>query len=235
MDIKPTLESNKSSDRVKLRIYNPCPPIPIHKIKVLDDNTNRLGVMGAEIFSEMNNKLRKKNYLLPFLTGLRMDYGWRLDKKLELNTKGIGDSGYLFAVNEKGETEMKCSHYLKRFRIINEDGFWQMYLLYHSWSVMPAYWHGLYGLRGYVFSLSDIRYIENMYDSDKEIFSKNKELLPRIDVRKNFADIVATYWDDQEGLCRETVRIIVDDDGRMISIKRTGREVLVEPHIFFCY
>jgi hypothetical protein len=183
----------------------------------------------------MSNKLRKNNYLLPFLTGLRIDYGWRLDKKLELDENTIGDNSYIFLVNEKGETDMDRSSYLKRFRIIDKDGFWQMYLLYHSWSVMPAWWHGLYGLRGYVFSLPDINYIENMYDSDKEIFSRDKTLLPQIEVGRNSAKIKATYWDDQEGLCRETVRIIVDDDGRLISYKRIKREVLVGIHVIINY
>ena len=229
------MEANKVSDRIRMRIYNKCTPIPVHKILELDENTNRLGMMGANICSEMSNKLRKKNYLLPFLTGLRMDYGWRLDKKLDLNKNSIGDSSHLFAVNEKEEVDMDRSSYLKRFRIINEDGFWQMYLLYHAWSVMPAWWHGLYGLRGYVFTLSDIKHIENMYDSDKEIFSKRKDLLPQMNIGRSFANIKATYWDDQEGLCRETVRIIVDDDGRVISIKRIKKDVLVPNHIHFCY
>lgn len=227
--------TNKVSDRVRMRIYNDCTPIPVHKILELDENTNMLGMMGANICSEMSNKLRKKNYLLPFLTGLRMDYGWRLDKKLDLNKNSIGDSSRLFAVNEKEEVDMDRSSYLKRFRIIDEDGFWQMYLLYNAEDVMPAWWHGLYGLRGYVFTLSDIKYIENMFDSDKEIFSKRKDLLPEIEVGKNFAKIKATYWDDQEGLCRETVRIIVDDDGRLISYKRIKREVLVGIHIIITY
>lgn len=223
------------TNQVKMMIYNRCTPIPVHKIYELDENTNRLGMMGANICSEMSNKLRKNNYLLPFLTGLRIDYGWRLDKKLELDENTIGDNSYIFLVNEKGETDMDRSSYLKRFRIIDKDGFWQMYLLYHSWSVMPAWWHGLYGLRGYVFSLPDINYIENMYDSDKEIFSRDKTLLPQIEVGRNFAKIKATYWDDQEGLCRETVRIIVDDDGRLISYKRIKREVLVGIHVIINY
>ena len=229
------MERSKIPNRIRMRIYNDCTPIPFHKISLMDDKTNRLGIMGAEICCEMNNKLRKKNYLLPFLTGLRMDYGWRLDKKLDLNEKSIGDSSYLFAINEKDEVDMNRSNYLKRFRIINEDGFWQMYLLYNTTSVMPAWWHGLYGLRGYVFTLSDIRQIENMEESDKETFSRKKLLLPKVNIMNNSANIKVTYWSDHEGLCRETVKITIDDDGRLTSIKRTKRDVLAPNHIIIDY
>ena len=100
---------------------------------------------------------------------------------------------------------------------------------------MPAWWHGLYVMRGYIFTLSDIKYIENMLDSDKATYSQKKLLLPKIKILKNSANIKVTYWSDHEGLCRETVKISVDDDGRMTSIQKTKRDVLVHNHIIIHY
>ena len=216
------------------RIYNDCTPIPIHKISSIDDKTNRLGVMGAEICCELNNKRRKKDYLLPHLTGLRLDYGWHLDRD-QPDERGTGDVSRLYTVSDNGEEDRDPMHYLKRFRIINEDGFWQMYLLYNAIRVMPAWCHGLYVMRGYIFTLSDIKYIENMLDSDKATYSQKKLLLPKIKILKNSANIKVTYWSDHEGLCRETVKISVDDDGRMTSIQKTKRDVLVHNHIIIHY
>ena len=217
------------------RIYNDCTPIPIHKISLTDDKTNRLGIMGAVICCEMNNHRRKKDYLLPYLTGLRIDYGWHLERSLAKMDCGLGDTSWVYAVNENGEEDKDQMHFLKRFRIVNDDGFWQMYLLYNAERVMPVWWHGLYVVRGYVFTLSDIRLIENMEDSDKETFSKKKLLLPKVNVIKNSANIKVTYWSDHDGFCRETVKITIDDDGRLTSIKRTKQEVLVPSNICICY
>ena len=211
----------------KMRIYNPHTPIPIHQISELDENTNRLGKMGAEICCEMNNTRRKKDFLLPYLTGLRMDYGWHLDRTTTLDMNSIGDVSRVFAVDENG-VEDHALNYLKRFRIINEDGFWQMYLLYNAASVMPAWWHGCYVLRGYVFTLSDIKYLEYMPAEDKKMFSQRKLLLPKVIKRKNSANVKVTYWHDNEGLCRETVKITVNGDGRVISYKTVKREVLYQ-------
>ena len=216
-------------------IYNDCTPIPIHKISLMDDKTNRLGIMGAEICCEMNNHRRKKDYLLPYLTGLRIDYGWQLERSLAKMDCGLGDTSWIYAVNESGEEDKDQMHFLKRFRILNDDGFWQMYLLYNAERVMPVWWHGHYVVRGYVFTLSDIRLIENMEDSDKETFSKKKLLLPKVNVMKNSANIKVTYWSDHDGFCRETVKITIDDDGRVTSIKRTKQEVLVPSNICICY
>ena len=124
------------------RIYNDCTPIPIHKISLMDDKTNRLGIMGAEICCEMNNHRRKKDYLLPYLTGLRIDYGWHLERSLAKMDCGLGDTSWIYAVNESGEEDKEQMHFLKRFRIVNDDGFWQMYLLYNAERVMPVWWHG---------------------------------------------------------------------------------------------
>lgn len=216
------------------RIYNNCTPIPIHKISLMDDKTNRLGVMGANICCELNNNRCKKGYVLPYLTGLRLDYGWHLDRDLP-NERGIGDTSWLYAVNENGEEDRDKEHYLSRFRIVNDDGFWQMYLLYIAENVMRAWWHGLYIMRGYIFTLSDIQYIKNMYDSDKETLSENRRLLPKIYIKNRIATIKATYWSDHKGLCQETVKIAIDEDGRLKSIKKISTDILIPNHVIFCY
>ena len=222
-------------DTKKTRIYNSCTPIPIHKISEFDDSTNRLGIMGAEICCEMNNKQRKKNYLLQFLTGLRLDYGWRLDRKLTLNTNSIGDSCHIYTVNENGEIDYDELSYLKRFRVINEDGFWQLYLLHIAETVMPAYWHGLYLMRGYIFTLNDLKYLEYLSNEEKKILSQKKLLLPKVKIQENGATIKVTYWADNDGLCRETVKILVDENSRMTSIKTIKREVISKTYIQICY
>ena len=193
-------------------------------------------MMGAEICCEINDICyRKRRYLLYFLTGLRLDDGWYLDRTFPKDDNFSGELSRLFAANDKGEVEYIKEHYLRRFRIISEDGFWQIYLLYNAISVMPAYWHGLYLMRGYIFTLSDIKYIENMKESDKAIFSKQKQLLPELKIKKNSATIIVTYWSDRKGLCRETVEINIDDDCRMTSIKTTKEEILVPNHIHIRY
>ncbi len=229
------METKKSSNRVKMKVYNSCTPIPIHKIKELDENTNRLGVMGAEICSEMNNKQRKKDYLLPFLTGLRLDYGWHLDRKIETEDNGFGDNCWVYAVNENGDIDRDEINYLKRFRVVNEDGFWQLYLLHNSITVMPAFWHGFYLVRGYVFTLKDLKYLEYMSDEDKELYSQKKLLLPKVSLRGNVATIKVTYWHDNDGLCRDTVKISVDEDGRMNSIKTARRDIIVKTFVHIMY
>lgn len=215
----------------KMRIYNSQTPIPIHQISELDGKTNRLGKMGAEICCEMNNTRRKKDYLLPYLSGLRIDYGWHLDSTTTLNMDDIGDVSKIFAVNEEGVKDNPMN-FKKRFRVIDEDGFWQMYLLENSSTVMPTWWHGNYILRGYVFTLEDIKYLDVLTEEEKRVLSQKRLLLPQVRILDKFnersATVKATYWNDWEGLCRETVKITLDRDRRVESIKTIKRDVLVE-------
>lgn len=97
----------------------------------------------------------------------------------------------------------------------SEMSAWQIYLLTTASTVLPAFWHGDYENRQYVFSKSDISNLPGFYREN--IFSKvdvsniADDILPEVELVGNMAKVRCCYWNDWKGLVRETVSINFND------------------------
>lgn len=112
----------------------------------------------------------------------------------------------------------------------SEMSAWQIYLLTTASTVLPAFWHGDYENRQYVFSKSDISNLSGFYREN--IFSKvdisniADDILPGIELIGNIAKVRCCYWNDWKGLVRETVSINFNDKKNIRINKEIESEVL---------
>ena len=109
---------------------------------------------------------------------------------------------------------------------------WQIYLLTTASTVLPAFWHGNYRNRQYVFSKSDISnllgyYRENIF-SKVDVSNIADDILPRVELIGNMAKVRCCYWNDWEGLVRETVSINFNDRKNIRINEEIESEVLYE-------
>ena len=112
----------------------------------------------------------------------------------------------------------------------SEMSAWQIYLLTTASTVLPAFWHGNYENRQYVFSKSDISNLSGFCRGN--IFSKvdisniADDILPGVELIGNMAKVRCCYWNDWKGLVRETVSINFNDRKRIRINKEIESEVL---------
>lgn len=112
----------------------------------------------------------------------------------------------------------------------SEMSAWQIYLLTTASTVLPAFWHGNYENRQYVFSKSDISNLsgfcrENIF-SKVDISNIADDILPGVELIGNMAKVRCCYWNDWKGLVRETVSINFNDRKRIRINKEVESEVL---------
>ena len=114
----------------------------------------------------------------------------------------------------------------------SEMSAWQIYLLTTASTVLPAFWHGNYENRQYVFSKSDISNLSGFCRGN--IFSKvdisniADDILPGVELIGNMAKVRCCYWNDWEGLVRETVSINFNDRKNIRINEEIESEVLYE-------
>ena len=97
--------------------------------------------------------------------------------------------------------------------------------------VMPVFWHGGYDRREYIYCPADLDRIV-VIDDDKPLFRahdisnlKSAGLLPSVKMDGNIADVTFSYWNDWEGLIRNTIRVKWNGD-RIASAEFINKEVL---------
>ena len=116
----------------------------------------------------------------------------------------------------------------------SEMSAWQIYLLITASTVLPAFWHGNYKNRQYVFSKSDISNLSGYYGEN--IFSKvdvlniADDILPGVELIGNMAKVRCCYWNHWKGLVRETVSINFSDRKNIRIDEEIESEVLYKYH-----
>lgn len=91
----------------------------------------------------------------------------------------------------------------------SEMGAWQVYLLYMSPTVLPVFWHGGYIKREYFFNLPDAKEAKlKPYLAETPLMIPIDEIPePTVTVEEDKFIVSCTYWNDWEGLVRESVRV----------------------------
>lgn len=114
---------------------------------------------------------------------------------------------------------------------ISEEAAWEFVLLLSAPGVMPVFWHGGYDRREYIYCPADLDRIV-VIDDDKPLFRahdisnlKSAGLLPSVKMDGNIADVTFSYWNDWEGLIRNTIRVKWNGD-RIASAEFINKEVL---------
>ena len=121
----------------------------------------------------------------------------------------------------------------------SEMSAWQIYLLTTASTVLPAFWHGNYTKRQYVFSKSDISnlsgfYRENMF-SKVDVSNIADDILPRVELIGNMAKVRCCYWNDWKGLVRETVSINFNDRKNIRINEEVESEILYKYSCGVCF
>ena len=96
---------------------------------------------------------------------------------------------------------------------------WQCYLLRSAQYIMPRNWHAIYGSRDYIFVPSDLKGLSadcSQYYDDPSVF-------PSVELTDdNEAVVSCCYWNDWQGLIRETVKVtFVDGHAQFVELKHT--------------
>ncbi len=124
---------------------------------------------------------------------------------------------------------------------------WRTYLLGKAKTQLPANWHGAYNKATLIFEASDMESIQpmdrvidhNVHHSEMpaEVFANRdwrviasiEELQPKvITLDESTYQVVCCYWNDWEGLVRETTTYITV--GRLIYTEDSKKEVLYPYH-----
>jgi len=125
---------------------------------------------------------------------------------------GTGDNSYFYV--DKDQRTENLFNYLS----VNNGllGVWELYLLMSSSTIMPCFWHGAYNQRRFIFSGEQLAQIDAFNGRDISLVDKNAELSPSATLVESPGNAGATYeikccyWNDWNGLMRETVRITID-------------------------
>ena len=128
----------------------------------------------------------------------------------DLKIGGMGDNtGFMLY----WESEINKKALLRYIRAeMSEQGAWQLYLLNTTPCVMPAYWHGEYLKREFIFEEYDLNRIEALNDYDLTDLMACPIIWPSVTLEHQAGDSVVAhvfccYWNDWKGLIREHVKM----------------------------
>ncbi len=137
--------------------------------------------------------------------------------------EGPKSERYQFSTSEKEFHAVKGK--------ISEAAAWEFVLLLSTPGVMPVFWHGGYDRREYIYCPEDLDRIVVIND-EKPLFRahdisnlKTTGILPSVKIDGNIADVTFCYWNDWEGLIRNTIRVKWDGE-RIASAEFMTKEVL---------
>lgn len=118
----------------------------------------------------------------------------------------------------------------------SEMGAWQVYLLYMSPTILPWFWHGGYIKREYFFNLPDTgkTKIEPFHAETPLMIPIDEIPEPTVTAEEDKFIVSCTYWNDWEGLVRETVRVKFLKSGN-VKILKPHFKVLMPYHCGICF
>lgn len=102
-------------------------------------------------------------------------------------------------------------------------------------TVLPTFWHGGYIRRTYIFSHKDLEEIDELRRNGKAPLFGIKDIVsPKVKIRGSEGTIECCYWNDWEGLVRETLKVTYANNS-VIYITQTKAEVLYEYDCGICF
>lgn len=201
-----------------------------------------------------DKKHEDKSYLFKTLDALSLEDGYVLGLKLAEDV-GMGDESYFYThpiidskidkpvppipigIYDDNEVDEEEEHTLLEHINVEStaNGIWQAYLLSIAPTVLPTFWHGGYIHRTYIFSHKDFEEIDELSrNGEAPLFGIKDVVSPKVKIRGSEGTIECCFWNDWEGLVRETLNVTYVNNS-VISIKRTKAEVLYEYDCGICF
>ena len=145
---------------------------------------------------------------------------------------GMGDqTGFMLYWENKINEETLLQH----IRVeMSEQGVWQLYLLMTTPCVMPAYWHGKYMKRKFIFEKYDLYGIEALKDYDLTDLTACPIIWPSVSIEHPAEDgvvahVFCCYWNDWKGLIREHIKMTLKN-GRVEKYETLDDLVIYKYH-----
>lgn len=197
-----------------------------------------------------------KSHFLNALDALSLEDGYALGLKLPCH-EGMGDksSFYIYCKNKEahkkkndipvpqGITDYNDEDYEEedKYELFNHIlvkrtamGIWQAYLLSIAPTVLPTFWHGGYIRRTYIFAHQDLAKVDELFRKDEPLYSIKDFVSPKVKIRGYEGTIECCYWNEWEGLVRETLKVTYGNN-TVLSFKRIKEEVLYEYDCGICF
>ncbi len=183
--------------------------------------TNEYGLTGAEFHHYLQN-VNSKNTATEIHTKVKkLLYELELPDILNIRfakQEKSGDSSWFYFVKDEKEATINKSIGTKLlFNGIKAKcttmSAWQIYLLYTADTILPLFWHANYNRREYIFSNDNFKNIRDFHGNklfknvDVSGIIEEYDLLPKVEINNDKALVTCCYWNNWEGLVRETVEI----------------------------
>lgn len=203
-------EEQKRKEELRAQSLNDMPNMGMCRLKA-DDDMIRLSAIGLQnvVESERFDKIFEclcADSLMDY-SCLRIAEGAKL-KVHKCQPRGKGDNSALYVELPDGTESFDVFSHISFDNSI--AGAWAAYLLYCLPSYLPKFWHANYGKRTYFYTNEEVKSIQTMRKSmDWSNHSFDVTLAVYYDHEKFL--VTACYWNDWQGLVRETVRIVMTD------------------------
>lgn len=225
----PIDNSEEDADKVRrnaVELLNRLEESNLYAMQAHDFHRYAQDVKGSDFNFAYNHDLSR------FLPHLKFDGEVKVYLAKEI---GSGDTSCFYVGNNSTSEKYQLPNAEKSFHSvrakISKEAAWEFVLLLSCPGVMPVFWHGGYDRREYIYCPADLDRIV-VIDDDKPLFRahdisnlKTAGLLPAVNVAGNIADVTFCYWNDWEGLIRNTFRVKWDGD-RIASAELMNKEVL---------
>lgn len=171
--------------------------------------------VGKTIVELVNSKQYDK--LINVLGDIRVLDGCSLKIRICEEPYGnvMGDSSFLYVLNKDGEKDKDVFKYIEVSN--SSQSAWQVYILHTLWHLLPMFWHGNYNKRTMVFTSSDLSEKISQLNKDSHMNNvtldvSNYNLQPQLSKKGNEYFVSCCYWSNWEGLVREVVGIVVENN-----------------------
>ena len=201
-------EERKRKDELREQSLNDMPNMGVHRLKA-DDDMIRLSAIGLQNVVESERFDKIFEYLsadsLMDYSCLRITEGAKL-KVHKCQARGKGDNSALYVELPDGTESFDVFSHISFDNSI--AGAWAAYLLYCLPSYLPKFWHANYDKRRYFYTNEDVKSIKTMRKSI-DWSNHSFDVTPAVYYDREKFLVSACYWNDWQGLVRETVRIVM--------------------------
>ena len=191
-------------------------------------DTNEYGRIGQEFhgyIGKIQPTDRFKDYykeeVCKILTGLDFDGNLKVHFA---EMRGSGDEFWFYVDNGSEDAPVNRNSILSHIKAApSELNAWCVYLLMTSTAKMPTFWHGGYIARVFIFAKSDLRRIKELQNRELSVILDKTDVLPDVQLTQNEAVVTCCYWNDWEGLVKETAKVTFgkSNNVEMYSIENT--------------
>ena len=203
-------EERKRKEELREQSLNDMPNMCVHRLEAID-SLIRTTAKGLQVLVEHEKFDRLFEHLcidsLMDYSCLRIAEGAKL-KVHKCQPRGKGDNSALYVKLPDGTESFDVFSHISFDNSI--AGAWAAYLLFCLPSYLPKFWHANYDKRRYFYTNEDVKSIKTMRKSI-DWSNHSFDVTPAVYYDREKFLVSACYWNDWQGLVRETVRIVMTD------------------------